>query len=43
MQWMCMYVSNVSSVPDICCKCFHLDVAKIDLDVVYTCMLQEYV
>jgi len=22
---------------------FHLDVAKVDLDVAYTCMLQEYV
>jgi hypothetical protein len=37
-----VYVPNVS-ISDICCKCFHLDVAKVDLDVAYTCMLQVYV
>jgi hypothetical protein len=38
-----VYVTNVSSAPDECCKCFYLDVAKVDLDVAYTCMLQAYV
>jgi hypothetical protein len=38
-----VYVPNVSSVSDVCCKCFHLDVAKVNLDAVYTCMLQVYV
>ena len=27
-----MYVASVS---DICCKCFHLDVAKIDQDIIH--------
>ena len=27
-----MYVLNVSSILDVCCKCFHLDVAIVDLD-----------
>jgi hypothetical protein len=31
-----VYVPNVSSVSDVCCKCFHLDVT-------YTCMLHAYV
>jgi hypothetical protein len=38
-----VYVPNISSVPDICCKCFYLNVTKLDLDVAYTCMLQAYV
>jgi hypothetical protein len=38
-----VYVSNVFSVADICCKCFYLNIAKIDLNVTYTCMLQAYV
>jgi hypothetical protein len=42
LQWLYMYVSsyvlNVSSISDICCKYFHLDVAKGDIDAVYTCM-----
>jgi hypothetical protein len=37
-----VYAPNIS-VPDECCKCFCLDDAKVDLDVVYTCMLQAYV
>jgi hypothetical protein len=36
-------IKNVSSVTDICCKCFYLNVAKVDLNVTYTCMLQVYV
>jgi hypothetical protein len=42
-----MYVSSVCSKCFICSKCtlqaFYLDVAKVDLDVAYTCMLQAYV
>jgi hypothetical protein len=38
-----VYVLNVSSVLDICYKYFYLDVARIDLNVEYTCMLQAYV
>jgi hypothetical protein len=38
-----VYVANVLSVSDVCCKCFHLDVAKVDLDVAYTCTLEAYV
>jgi hypothetical protein len=38
-----VYVLNVSYVSDVCGKYFHLDVAKVDLDVVYTCMLQQHV
>jgi hypothetical protein len=37
-----VYIPNVSSVSDVCCKCFHLYVTKIDLDVAYKCMLQVY-
>jgi hypothetical protein len=36
-----VYVLNVSS-SDVCCKYFYLDVAKVDLDVAYTSMLQVY-
>jgi hypothetical protein len=44
LQWCFqVYVQNVSSVSDVYCNCFHLDVAKVDLDVAYTCMLQAYV
>jgi hypothetical protein len=38
-----VYILNVSSVSVVYCKCFHLDVAKVALDVAYTCMLQAYV
>jgi hypothetical protein len=38
-----VYVPNVLSVSDVCCKCFHLDVTKVDLNVAYICMLQVYV
>jgi hypothetical protein len=38
-----VYVPNVSSVLDVCYKCFHLDVTKVDLDCAYTCMLHAYV
>jgi hypothetical protein len=38
-----VYVPNVSSVPDECCKCFCLNDAKVDLHVPYTCLLQAYV
>jgi hypothetical protein len=44
------YVSYVSSVNPKCFICFkrmlqaiYLDVEKVDLNVVYTCMLQVYV
>jgi hypothetical protein len=30
-----IYVPNVSYVSDVCCKCFYLDVAKVDLDAAY--------
>jgi hypothetical protein len=39
LQWLYTYVPNVS---DVCCKCFYLDVAKVDLDVAYTCMFSVY-
>ena len=35
-----VYVPNVLSVPDECCKCF---IWKVDLDVPYTCMFQAYI
>jgi hypothetical protein len=38
-----VYIPNVSSVSNECCKVFYLDVAKVDLDVAYTCKLQAYV
>ena len=38
-----MFVQNISSVSAVCCKCFYLDIAKVDLDDAYTCMLQAYV
>jgi hypothetical protein len=37
-----VYVLNVSTVLDVCCKYFYLNVAKVDLNVAYTCMLQSY-
>jgi hypothetical protein len=37
-----MYVPDVSYVSYVCCKYFHLDVTKVDLDIAYTCMLQAY-
>jgi hypothetical protein len=42
LQWLCTYVSNVSYVLEVCCKCFYLNVAKVDLNVAYTYMLQVY-
>jgi hypothetical protein len=33
-----VHVPNVSSVSDVCCNYFHLDVTKVNPDVVYTCM-----
>jgi hypothetical protein len=38
-----VYVLNVSFVSDVCSKCFYLDVAKVDLNVAYICMLQAYI
>ena len=45
-----VYIPNISFLLDVCWKCFHLDitkvdldVAKIDLDVAYKCMLQAYI
>jgi hypothetical protein len=41
--FMCMF-QNVLSVSHECCKYFMwIDVAKVDLDITYTCMLQVYV
>jgi hypothetical protein len=37
-----VYVLNVLTVLDVCCKYFYLNVAKVDLNVAYTCMLQSY-
>jgi hypothetical protein len=31
LLWLYMHVSSVSFVLDVCCKCFHLDVLKVDL------------
>jgi hypothetical protein len=31
------YVSSVSDVSEVCCKCFHVDVAKVDRDVAACC------
>jgi hypothetical protein len=33
-----MYISNVSDVLEVCCKCFIKDVAKVDRDVAYVAM-----
>jgi hypothetical protein len=30
--------SSVLAISNLCFKCFHLDVAKVDLDVVYIAM-----
>jgi hypothetical protein len=47
LQWLYTCVSSVCSKCFIYITCtlqvFHLDVAKVDLDVAYTCMLQAYV
>jgi hypothetical protein len=32
------YVANVSTVLDVCCKCFYLDVVKIDREVAHVVM-----
>ena len=37
-----VYVPNVSSVFRRMLQAFYLDVAKVYLDVAYTCMLQAY-
>jgi hypothetical protein len=38
-----VYVLNVLPVSNVCCKCFYLDVVKVDLNFEYTCMLQVYI
>jgi hypothetical protein len=38
-----VYLPNVSSIIRRMLQVFYLDVAKIDLDVAYTCKLQVYV
>jgi hypothetical protein len=42
-----MVFSSIYPKCFVCFRCmlqvFHLDVAKVDLDVTYTCMLQVYV
>ena len=42
--WLYTYVSSVCSKSFICSRrtlqVFYLDIAKVDLDVAYTCMLQ---
>jgi hypothetical protein len=38
-----VYVPNVHMFSDVCCNCVYSDVAKVDLDVSYICMLQLYV
>jgi hypothetical protein len=43
-----MLQSYVSGVSDVCCKCFSLDVSKVDLGIThvvngYTCMFQSHV
>jgi hypothetical protein len=35
-------VPNVSYVSDVRCKYFHLHVVKLDLNVIYICILQAY-
>jgi energy-converting hydrogenase Eha subunit C len=35
------YVSSVSDVSEVCCKCFHVDVAKVDRDVAYAASVSE--
>jgi hypothetical protein len=32
------YISSVSHVLDVCRKCFHLDVSKVDLGVAHVAM-----
>ena len=39
--YICMlqvYVSNVSDVSEVCCKCLYIDVAKVDRDVAHVVM-----
>ena len=47
LQWLYVYVSSVCSNCFICFRrilqVFYVDVARVDLDVAYTCMLQAYV
>jgi len=31
LLWLYAHVSSVSSVLDVCCKCFHLDISKVYL------------
>jgi hypothetical protein len=33
------YVSSVSDVSEICFKCFHTDVTKVDQDIAYVAMV----
>ena len=35
--------SSVSCVSDVCFKCFIWVLQKVDRDVAYTCLLQEYI
>jgi hypothetical protein len=30
-----VYILNVSNILEVCCKCFHMEVAKVDQDVAY--------
>ena len=47
LQWLYTYVSSVCSNSFICFRrmlqVFHQDIAKVDLNVAYTYMLQAYV
>jgi hypothetical protein len=38
-----LYVLNVLSISDIYSKCFHLGIAKVDLNVAYVAMAMLYV
>ena len=40
MAMLQVYVTNVSSVSNVCCNCFILGVAKVDLNVVDTPVYQ---
>jgi hypothetical protein len=32
-------VSSISNISEVCCKCFHTDVAKVDQDVAHVAMV----
>jgi hypothetical protein len=40
-SFRCVYLSCVSDVLEVCCKCFHIDVAKVDRDVAYIVMVMH--